>query len=99
MIRIRPRTAYVFTSIAVVSIVAAMAVAQWDVGSRTSAQQLDVAPDADQPLSGPIDAQTFRMIADAEAPMVVNIRTESRRQTADLSEFFEGGELWERFFG
>jgi serine protease Do len=44
-------------------------------------------------------AQTFRDIAEAQTPMVVNIRTESRRQTRDLSEFFDGNDLLERFFG
>jgi serine protease Do len=31
--------------------------------------------------------------------MVVNIRTESRRQTRDVSEFFDRGDLFDRFFG
>jgi serine protease Do len=31
--------------------------------------------------------------------MVVNIRTESRRQTRELTQFFDGNELLERFFG
>ena len=30
------------------------------------------------PLSGPVDATTFRNIAKAVSPAVVNIRTESR---------------------
>jgi serine protease Do len=45
-----------------------------------------------------IGLETFRDIARSATPMVVNIRTESRRQTNDLSEFFEG-DLFQRFFG
>ena len=47
----------------------------------------------------PVGAATFREIAAAQMPMVVNIRTESRRQTRDLTEFFDGSDLLERFFG
>jgi len=49
--------------------------------------------------SVPFGPDTFRRIAAAQMPMVVNIRTESRRQTRDLSEFFDGDGLLERFFG
>jgi serine protease Do len=45
-----------------------------------------------------IGLETFRDIAKAQTPMVVNIRTESRRQTRDLSQFFSD-ELLQRFFG
>jgi serine protease Do len=37
-----------------------------------------------------LDAGTFRRIADAQTSMVVNIRTESRQQTRQLSDFFGG---------
>ena len=47
----------------------------------------------------PVGATTFREIAKAQTPMVVNIRTELRRRTQDLTEFFEGHEFFERFFG
>jgi serine protease Do len=46
-----------------------------------------------------LGAATFRDISRAQMPMVVNIRTESRRQTRDLTEFFDGSDLLERFFG
>jgi serine protease Do len=52
-----------------------------------------------EPVSGAIDAQTFRQIAEAQTPMVVNIRSESRRQTRDLSQFFGGDDPFRRFFG
>ncbi len=55
------------------------------------------------PLSGAVDAATFRNIAKAQIPTVVNIRTESRQRTQDLTEFFGGGsggdDLLRRFFG
>ena len=56
------------------------------------------------PVTGALDAQTFRNVAKAQSPMVVNIRTEMRERTQDLSDFFGGGgaapdDLLERFFG
>jgi serine protease Do len=53
------------------------------------------------PLTGALTASTFRDIAKLASPAVVNIRTESRQRTQDLSDFFGGGggDLFERFFG
>ena len=52
------------------------------------------------PLTGTVSASTFRDIAKNVSPAVVNIRTESRQRTRDLTEFFGGGDdLFERFFG
>ena len=51
------------------------------------------------PITGQLGANTFRDIAAAQTPMVVNIRTESRGRTQDLSRFFGGDELFRRFFG
>ncbi len=51
------------------------------------------------PITGQLGANTFRDIAEAQSPMVVNIRTESRRNTEGPSEFFGGDELFRRFFG
>jgi serine protease Do len=47
----------------------------------------------------PIAAPLFRQIAAAATPMVVNIRTESRRQTRSLSPGPGDSDLFERFFG
>jgi serine protease Do len=82
-------------AVAAIALVATGHLERW----ATAAQPIAPGPDADKPLTGSIDAQTFRQIAERQAPMVVNIRTESRRQTADLSEFFDGGDPFERFFG
>ena len=39
-------------------------------------------PASNAPLSGPVDAATFRTIAKAMSPTVVNIRTESRQRSS-----------------
>lgn len=54
-----------------------------------------------EPISGQLTATTFRDIAEAQSPMVVNIRTQSRRRGQDPNEFFGGGgdDLFRRFFG
>ena len=64
-------------------------------GTSGSSPGASSRPDA----PSPIDSQTFRRIAEAQTPMVVNIRSESRRQTRDLTEFFGGGDPSRRFFG
>src|SRR5688572_17488637 len=53
------------------------------------------------PLSGPVDAGTFRNIAKTVSPAVVNIRSTSRQRAQEMTEFFGGGgdDLLERFFG
>jgi serine protease Do len=64
---------------------------------RTFAQIAHV-PTATSGMPLSLGAETFREIAQAQMPTVVNIRTESRRQTRDLSDFFDGGDLFQRFF-
>ena len=51
------------------------------------------------PITGQLGVNTFRDIAEAQSPVVVNIRTESRSRTQDLSQFFGGDERLRRFFG
>jgi serine protease Do len=88
--------------IAMVSLVVGMVIAsRIGISPTSSAQTLAVPAINSTPLSGPVDATTFRNIAKAQSPMVVSIRTESRQRTQDLSEFFGGGgdDLLERFFG
>ena len=72
-----------------------------DLSPTSSAQTIAIPATNSAPLSGPVDATTFRNIAKAQSPMVVSIRTESRQRTQDLSQFFGGGgdDLLERFFG
>jgi serine protease Do len=65
----------------------------------TSALQSVVPVGRSDPVSGALDAQTFRRIAEAQTPMVVNIRSEARRQTEALGDFFGGDDPFRRFFG
>src|SRR5688500_19387377 len=72
--------------------------------SPTSIAQTSAPPMNSAPLTGTVSASTFRDIAKNVSPAVVNIRTESRQRTRDLTEFFAGGggggdALFERFFG
>jgi serine protease Do len=61
-----------------------------DLSPRSVAQTLAAPPANSAPLSGPVDATTFRTIAKTVSPAVVNIRTESRQRAQDLREFFGG---------
>ena len=84
------------------SLVVGMVIAsRLDLSPTSSAQTMAIPATNSAPLSGPVDATTFRNIAKAQSPMVVSIRTESRQRTQDLSEFFGGAgdDLLERFFG
>jgi serine protease Do len=69
----------------------------------SNAQTIDVPPMNSAPLTGAIDASTFRNIAKAQSPMVVNIQTEMKARGQDLTDFFGGGnvpdDLLRRFFG
>ena len=62
-----------------------------DLSSHSSAQTLAAPAANSAPLSGPVDATTFRNIAKAVSPTVVNIATESLQRTQDLSDLFPGG--------
>jgi len=77
-----------------------------DLAPRSSAQTLMAAPPMNSaPLTGAIDAQTFRNVARLATPSVVNIRTEMKSKANDLTDFFGGGgggtpdDLFHRFFG
>src|SRR4051794_30931721 len=92
--------------IAIASIAVGMVIAsRLDLTPASSAQAVSVPPMNSAPLAGAIDATTFRNIAKTQIPTVVNIRTESRQRTQDLTEFFGGGgggggeDLLRRFFG
>jgi serine protease Do len=75
---------------------------QLDLPPTSSAQGLPVPAMNSTPVTGTLDAQTFRNVAKAQSPMVVNIKTETRERTQELSDFFGGqppDDLLERFFG
>ena len=90
----------------VLTAIAGMAVgmvitARLDLTPTSSAQSVTVPPINSAPLSGPIDATTFRTVARANAPAVVNIQTEVRQRGRDLTEYLGSGgdDLLRRFFG
>ena len=88
--------------IVLMSVLVGMIIAsRLDLSPASSAQTVAAPPMNSAPLNGPITASTFRDIAKLASPAVVNIRTESRQRTQDLSDFFGGGsgDLFERFFG
>jgi serine protease Do len=89
--------------IAVASLAVGMVLAsRLDLSPVSMAQPTVTVPSANSaPLNGAVDASTFRNIAKAVSPSVVNIRTESRERQQELTEFFGGGgdDLLERFFG
>jgi serine protease Do len=96
----RKTTLFYAVLIAVASIAIGMVIAsRLDLSPASSAQTM-VAPAMNSaPVAGPVDAQTFRNIANAQIPIVVNIATEQRRRTQELTEFFGGDEMLRRFFG
>ena len=102
----RKTTLFYALLIAVSSLAVGMVIAsRFDMAPASAAQTLQLPPVNSAPVTGPLDAQTFRNVAKAQQPMVVNIRTESKARNQDLSEFFGGGggggndDLFRRFFG
>jgi serine protease Do len=101
----RKTTLFYALLIAVASAAVGMVIAsKLELAPTSSAQgNLGVPPANSAPLSGPVDAGTFRGIAKTMSPAVVNIRTESRQKQTQMTQFFGGGggddDLLERFFG
>jgi serine protease Do len=98
----RKTTLFYAVLIAIASLAVGMVIAsQWGLPPSSSAQTVNVPSSNSAPLNGPIDAQTFRNIAKAQSPTVVNIQTMSRiRGGREMTEFFGGGDdLLRRFFG
>ena len=99
----RKTTLFYAVLIAIASIAVGMVIAsRLELTPTSSAQMVAMPAMNSTPLGGPIDSTTFRNIAKQQIPTVVNIRTESRQRTQDLTEFFggQGGEdLLRKFFG
>jgi serine protease Do len=101
----RKTTAFYAVLLVVASLFVGMVIAsRFDLTPASSAQTIAVPPMNSAPLTGAIDASTFRNIAKAATPMVVNIRTEMKAKATDLNDFFGGGggapdDLFHRFFG
>jgi serine protease Do len=101
----RKTTLFYAVLIAVASLAVGMVIAsRLDLTPASSAQTIAVPAMNSTPIGGSIDAMTFRSIAKAQSPMVVNIRTEMKAKAQDLQDFFGGGggapdDFLRRFFG
>jgi serine protease Do len=88
--------------VAVASLAIGMVLAsRLDMAPRSSAQVVAAPPMNSAPITGAIDAQTFRNIAKTVSPAVVYIRTEMKGRQ-DVADFFGGGgseDFFRRFFG
>jgi serine protease Do len=101
---LRKTTLFYSFLIMVASLAVGMVIAsRLDLTPASAAQSTVAAPPMNSaPLSGPVDASTFRNIAKAMSPAVVNIRSTSKQRAQEMTEFFGGGnqdDLLERFFG
>ena len=97
-------SAFYVVLIAVASMAVGMVISsRLDLTPASSAQTVGLPAVNSAPLSGPLDATTFRNIAKVNAPAVVNIQTEVRQRGRDMTEYFGGGggsdDLLRRFFG
>jgi serine protease Do len=101
----RKTTLFYSFLIMVASLAVGMVIAsRLDLTPASSAQSTIAAPPMNSaPLSGPVDASTFRNIAKTMSPAVVNIRSTSKQRAQEMTDFFGGGgnndDLLERFFG
>ena len=100
----RKTTLFYSFLIMVASLAVGMVIAsRLDLTPASSAQTMAPPPMNSAPLSGPVDAGTFRTIAKAMSPAVVNIRSTSTQRAQEMTEFFGGGggndDLLDRFFG
>src|SRR6476660_3092645 len=100
----RKTTLFYALLIAVASLAVGMVIAsRLDLTPQSAAQTIAVPPMNSAPLTGAIGADTFRNVAKASTPTVVNIRTEMKAKSNDLTDFFGGGgtpdDLFHRFFG
>jgi serine protease Do len=107
----RKTTLFYASLIAMASLAVGLVIAsRLGLSQESSAQAIAAQPFNSAPITGGLTATTFRDVARTVTPAVVNIRTESRQRTQDLTEFFGGGggqgggqgdpgDLFERFFG
>jgi len=103
----RKTTLFYVVLTAIASFAVALVIAsRLDLTPPSSAQTISVPAMNSTPISGAIDAQTFRNIAKAQSGMVVNIRTEMKAKAQGLQDFFGGGQggqapddFFRRFFG
>src|SRR2546428_5352591 len=99
----RKTTLFYFLLTIVASLAVGMVIAsRLDLAPVSSAQTIAVPAMNSAPLTGAVNADTFRNIAKASTPMVVNIRTEMKAKANELTDFFGVGglhdDLIHRFF-
>ena len=96
----RKTTWFYAALIAVASLAIGMVIAsRLDMAPASTAQSLTAPPMNSAPLSGAIDAQTFRTIAKRDqSPMVVSIATTAARRPEESTELGDD-DLFRRFFG
>ena len=105
----RKTTLFYTVLIVVASLAVGMVIAsRLDLTPESSAQSISVPPMNSAPLSGGLAADTFRNIAKAQSPMVVNITAEVPARAQEMTDFFGGGgggggdtpdDFLRRFFG
>ena len=96
---IRRTTVFSAALIAVASMAIGMVIAsRFNLAPASSAQAAKAPPLNSAPITGQIDAATFREIAEQQTAMVVSIWTETQRAT-QLDDFFGSDDLFRRFFG
>ncbi len=96
----RKTTLFYVVLVAVASLAVGMVIAsRLDLSPRSEAQAIAPQVGSSAPVTGAIDAQTFRNIAKTASPFVVNIRTTSKRRAQSLNDFFGQDDPLNRFFG
>jgi serine protease Do len=99
----RKTTLFYFLLTIVASLAVGMVIAsRLDLAPTSSAQTIPIPSMNSAPVTGPLNADTFRNIAKSATPWVVNVRTEMKTRSQDLTDFFGGGtpdDLFHRFFG
>lgn len=100
----RKTTLFYALLISVASLAVGMVIAsRLDLTPASSAQTIGVPPMNSAPITGALNADTFRNAAKSVTPSVVNIRTEMKARSQDLTDFFGSGgapdDLFHRFFG
>src|SRR5438552_17564489 len=100
----RKTTLFYFLLTIAASLAVGMVIAsRLDLAPTSSAQTIPVPCMNSAPVTGPLNADTFRNIAKSATPWVVNIKTEMKTKAQDLTDFFGGGgspdDLFHRFFG
>src|SRR5512134_861121 len=94
----RKTTLFYAVLIAIASIAVGMVIAsRLDLSPSSMAQTVNVPATNGAPITGAIDATTFRTIAKAQTPTVVNISTEARMRGREMTDY--GEDLLQRFFG